>query len=34
MKAGGKQWQLDVACDIFVYGSEFNKGTNGMVRFS
>ncbi len=27
----GQAMATGVACDIFVYGSEFNKGTNGMV---
>jgi len=30
-EAGGQAVAAGVACDIFVYGSEFNKGTNGMV---
>tara|TARA_Y100000385_G_scaffold262934_1_gene294962 strand:+ start:7976 stop:9451 length:1476 start_codon:yes stop_codon:yes gene_type:complete len=30
-EAGGQAVGAGVACDIFVYGSEFNKGTNGMV---
>jgi len=30
-EAGGQAVNAAVACDIFVYGSEFNKGTNGMV---
>jgi len=29
-EAGGQAVAAAVACDIFVYGSEFNKGTNGM----
>jgi hypothetical protein len=30
-ETGGQAMADGVACDIFVYGSEFNKGTNGMV---
>lgn len=30
-EAGGQAVAAGVACDIFIYGSEFNKGTNGMV---
>jgi hypothetical protein len=30
-EAGGQTMAADVACDIFIYGSEFNKGTEGMV---
>ena len=30
-ETGGQAMVDGVACDIFVYGSEFNKGTNGMV---
>ncbi len=30
-EAGGQAMAAATACDIFVYGSEFNKGTNGMV---
>jgi len=30
-EATGQAVGAGVACDIFVYGSEFNKGTNGMV---
>ena len=30
-EAGGQAVAAGVECDIFIYGSEFNKGTNGMV---
>ena len=30
-EAGGQAMAAGVACDIFIYGSEFNKGENGMV---
>ena len=30
-EAGGQAVAASVECDIFIYGSEFNKGTNGMV---
>jgi len=30
-EAGGQTMAAAVACDIFIYGSEFNKGTDGMV---
>ena len=30
-EAGGQAVAANVECDIFIYGSEFNKGTNGMV---
>ena len=30
-EAGGQSMAAAVACDIFIYGSEFNKGTDGMV---
>ena len=30
-EAGGQSMAAAVACDIFIYGSEFNKGTEGMV---
>ena len=30
-EATGQAMGAGVACDIFIYGSEFNKGTNGMV---
>ena len=30
-EAGGQAMAAGVECDIFIYGSEFNKGTNGMV---
>ncbi|NND23198.1 MAG: hypothetical protein HKN86_00745 [Acidimicrobiia bacterium] len=30
-EAGGQAVAAGVSCDIFIYGSEFNKGTNGMV---
>ncbi len=30
-EAGGQTMAAAVACDIFIYGSEFNKGTEGMV---
>ena len=30
-EAAGQAVAAGVACDIFIYGSEFNKGTNGMV---
>ena len=30
-EATGQEVAAGVACDIFVYGSEFNKGTNGML---
>jgi len=30
-EAGGQAMAAGVNCDIFIYGSEFNKGTNGMV---
>ena len=30
-EAGGQTMVGGVACDIFIYGSEFNKGTEGMV---
>ena len=30
-EGGGQAVGAGVACDIFIYGSEFNKGTNGMV---
>ena len=30
-EGGGQQMAAGVNCDIFIYGSEFNKGTNGMI---
>lgn len=30
-EAGGQAMAAGVACDIFIYGSEFNKGESGMV---
>ena len=30
MKRGGQAMALGTSCDIFVYGSEFAKGVNGM----
>ena len=30
-EAGGQAMATGIECDIFIYGSEFNKGTNGMV---
>ena len=30
-EASGQTMAAGVACDIFIYGSEFNKGTDGMV---
>ena len=30
-EAGGQAMGNTAECDIFIYGSEFNKGTNGMV---
>jgi hypothetical protein len=30
-EASGQVMAAGVACDIFIYGSEFNKGTDGMV---
>ena len=30
-EAGGQAMADAVECDIFIYGSEFNKGTNGMI---
>ena len=30
-EAAGQAMAAAVSCDIFIYGSEFNKGTNGMV---
>ena len=30
-EAAGQSVATGVECDIFIYGSEFNKGTNGMV---
>ena len=30
-EAGGQTMGAATACDIFIYGSEFNKGTDGMV---
>ena len=30
-EAAGQSVAAGVECDIFIYGSEFNKGTNGMV---
>jgi len=30
-ETGGQTMAAAVSCDIFIYGSEFNKGTNGMV---
>jgi len=30
-EAGGQAMAAGVACDIFIYGSEFNKGDNGMI---
>lgn len=30
-EAAGQTMAAGVACDIFIYGSEFNKGTEGMV---
>jgi hypothetical protein len=30
-EAGGQTFALGAACSVFIYGSEFKKGTNGMV---
>jgi len=30
-EAGGQAMAAATACDIFIYGSEFNKGTDGMI---
>ena len=30
-EAAGQAVAIGISCDIFIYGSEFNKGTNGMV---
>ena len=30
-EAGGQTFAISTACTVFIYGSEFKKGTNGMV---